>query len=612
MHAVARDGGDHGRPDATRDDEFSSYMHARQPSLLRTAYLLTGDRHTAEDLVQTALRQALPVVGQGPATAARSTATSAGSWSTRTTRCGAARWKRREFATDDAARPAATTTTYDERRRPRALGPRADAAEEGPRGRRAALLRGALRGRDRRGARHLRRHREVPGQPRAGHPARTRTPDPEPPSTPGGGAMNDHLTTRLTRQLHEQVDRIGTAPARPRRRPRPGPLASGATPRGWRRRPRPPSWPSPRRSRSTVAGGSTAARSDRPRPPDTDGAEPDAARPTGRFPLTPRRARRARCPAPATSCSTATSSSPPDGPDRPARATIVQLAPYDGGWVGIRAGDFADDRHQRRRARRRLRARSSAVLAGPSLAVSADGSRVAWVEVDGDGDLDLGQRPPARHGRATAAPVEPSTAPPTWSGSSPTTRWSSTTTDAATRARVRASSTTDGRGRRRSSGLSAVGARRRGDRPGRRADGVPRRRLLLGGASTDAARQRAAVGDLRLLARAVQPGRALRHRPRGLLRRPGLADAWRSWTPRPASRWSSSQQPPAADVGVVGPAVWEDDDTVLATVDQGGEQAVVRLEAGRRASTQVARRPCRRRRCRIEYRSCRRHAVRPD
>jgi len=42
------------RPRA-RDVEFSAYMEARQPSLLRTAYLLTGDRHTAEDLVQTAL-----------------------------------------------------------------------------------------------------------------------------------------------------------------------------------------------------------------------------------------------------------------------------------------------------------------------------------------------------------------------------------------------------------------------------------------------------------------------------------------------------------------------------------------------------------------------------
>ena len=38
-----------------KDAEFSEYMAARQPSLLRTAYLLTGDQHTAEDLVQTAL-----------------------------------------------------------------------------------------------------------------------------------------------------------------------------------------------------------------------------------------------------------------------------------------------------------------------------------------------------------------------------------------------------------------------------------------------------------------------------------------------------------------------------------------------------------------------------
>jgi len=36
-------------------DDFAAYMRARQPSLLRTAYLLTGDRHAAEDLVQTTL-----------------------------------------------------------------------------------------------------------------------------------------------------------------------------------------------------------------------------------------------------------------------------------------------------------------------------------------------------------------------------------------------------------------------------------------------------------------------------------------------------------------------------------------------------------------------------
>src|SRR5919112_3187241 len=37
-----------------RDADFAAYLHARQASLLRTAYLLSGDRHTAEDLTQTA------------------------------------------------------------------------------------------------------------------------------------------------------------------------------------------------------------------------------------------------------------------------------------------------------------------------------------------------------------------------------------------------------------------------------------------------------------------------------------------------------------------------------------------------------------------------------
>ena len=40
---------------AASEEEFAAYMDARRQGLLRTAYLLTGDRHTAEDLVQTAL-----------------------------------------------------------------------------------------------------------------------------------------------------------------------------------------------------------------------------------------------------------------------------------------------------------------------------------------------------------------------------------------------------------------------------------------------------------------------------------------------------------------------------------------------------------------------------
>ncbi|MCD4524653.1 SigE family RNA polymerase sigma factor [Nocardioides sp. cx-173] len=40
---------------ADRDEEFAAYLNARQPQLLRTAYLLTGDRHQAEDVLQTSL-----------------------------------------------------------------------------------------------------------------------------------------------------------------------------------------------------------------------------------------------------------------------------------------------------------------------------------------------------------------------------------------------------------------------------------------------------------------------------------------------------------------------------------------------------------------------------
>jgi hypothetical protein len=41
--------------------------------------------------------------------------------------------------------------------------------------------------------------------------------------------------------------------------------------------------------------------------------------------------------------------------------------------------------------------------------------------------------------------------------------------------------------------------------------------------------------------------------------------------------WVSSRK--QADAAVVHSAAWEDDDTVLAVVEQGGQQAVLRLEA---------------------------------
>ena len=42
----------------TLEDSFQAFVVARAPALSRTAYLLTGDAHLAEDLVQTALFKA--------------------------------------------------------------------------------------------------------------------------------------------------------------------------------------------------------------------------------------------------------------------------------------------------------------------------------------------------------------------------------------------------------------------------------------------------------------------------------------------------------------------------------------------------------------------------
>lgn len=44
--------------------EFAAFVAARGPALGRTAYLLTGDRHLAEDLVQTALYKTAKAWGQ--------------------------------------------------------------------------------------------------------------------------------------------------------------------------------------------------------------------------------------------------------------------------------------------------------------------------------------------------------------------------------------------------------------------------------------------------------------------------------------------------------------------------------------------------------------------
>jgi RNA polymerase sigma-70 factor (sigma-E family) len=40
--------------------DFEAFVDARRPALLRTAFLLTGDHHDAEDLVQTTLLKVVP------------------------------------------------------------------------------------------------------------------------------------------------------------------------------------------------------------------------------------------------------------------------------------------------------------------------------------------------------------------------------------------------------------------------------------------------------------------------------------------------------------------------------------------------------------------------
>jgi RNA polymerase sigma-70 factor (sigma-E family) len=48
---------------ARDDPAFTEFVATRSAVLLRTAYLLTGDRHLAEDLLQTALIKAYPLWG---------------------------------------------------------------------------------------------------------------------------------------------------------------------------------------------------------------------------------------------------------------------------------------------------------------------------------------------------------------------------------------------------------------------------------------------------------------------------------------------------------------------------------------------------------------------
>lgn len=100
-----------------RDADFTAYLEARQGRLLRTAYLLTGDQHQAEDLLQTSLAKlylAWDRVHDGGSVDAyaRRILVNENNSSWRKP------WRRRERATDFAAADAPTGTPvrdgYDE------------------------------------------------------------------------------------------------------------------------------------------------------------------------------------------------------------------------------------------------------------------------------------------------------------------------------------------------------------------------------------------------------------------------------------------------------------------------------------------------------------------
>jgi len=97
----------------SRDAAFTAYLHARQPALLRTAYLITGNRATAEDVLQTALAKlylAWDRVERREAVDAyvrRIIINEANSlWRSP--------WRRREIAVDEVPETASTIDRYDD------------------------------------------------------------------------------------------------------------------------------------------------------------------------------------------------------------------------------------------------------------------------------------------------------------------------------------------------------------------------------------------------------------------------------------------------------------------------------------------------------------------
>lgn len=189
--------------------------------------------------------------------------------------------------------------------------------------------------------------------------------------------MTDHLTTELSRQLHAEADDWHGAPL---------------TLESVQGRAR-----SIRRRRAAVGSGIAAAAvmavilpvtlaldgTPGSQRPDVTNTPTQAVDPTpradGTFPLTIDAPEAA---APDTGYLVLDTGQlvTPDGSfDLP--GDFLQITPYDGGWVGIRAGDLPPTGHEVVFLDQDFQ-ELSATSSGAGLAISPDGSRVAWVEVD--------------------------------------------------------------------------------------------------------------------------------------------------------------------------------------------------------------------------------------
>ncbi len=255
---------------------------------------------------------------------------------------------------------------------------------------------------------------------------------------------------------------------------------------------------------------------------------------------------------------------------------IMQIAPYDGGWVGIRAGDYQPTGTQVVVLDADFQ-EVSAVIGGPALAISADGSRVAWVEARGARDDWTVVNAPTDGGEPILTPTRPYTqvegfladdAVATSYFENPVDDYSygQATPEGELDALPLAGYQSVG-GVSETSGLVAGQTKFLGDRT---CSEVRR---------TDTAQPQLVFEtcDYRLSGPFSPDGRWLiGYASYSDLGSPTLAilDAA---TGDPVVEYVSSRRQAAA--AVVHAAVWEDDDTVIAVVEQGGQQAVLRLEA---------------------------------